>query len=252
MAGKPPRVQDTCECPGEAMLGALEPLPEKLSYAGLKVQRSARSTRPSLSSIAIDLLRRGLGMAVLPRGGCGPLVQSRAAPRAAYHSRRQAKKLAFSSGQRRPTVLERRPQPPAAAELTYPMTHEPEFRLANGWTPPPETPPPDLPFSVRPPASRLLGRTCPRRPLSHSKNCTVSCFQVRRTARGRSLPVYTDYRNARSRVLTIVRNIDGDINEMQREMSKLCATPVVQRAGRLEVSGRHTTAVRNWLAGLGF
>ena len=75
---------------------------------------------------------------------------------------------------------------------------------------------------------------------------------MRRTEKGQYLPVYTDIKNNRSRVVTVVRKIDGDVEEMRNELSKVCGAPVLQRAGRLEIVGRHTTAIRSWLVGLGF
>mmetsp|Transcript_19854 Transcript_19854/g.41763 ORF Transcript_19854/g.41763 Transcript_19854/m.41763 type:complete len:175 (-) Transcript_19854:75-599(-) len=145
-----------------------------------------------------------------------------AAPAASYHSKRQARKHAFlGQVRRRVNGQEATPTPAPSGELKYPLTHVPTTRLANGWTPPPDNPP-DLPF------------------------------RVQRTATGQFLPVYTDIKNARSRVVTVVRNIDGDIQEMQRELSIVCGAAVDQRAGRLEVAGRHTQNIRDWLVGLGF
>ena len=66
------------------------------------------------------------------------------------------------------------------------------------------------------------------------------------------MPVYADYKNARSRVVTVVRNVDGDLDEMGREMAIVCGVEVTQRAGRLEAQGHHTKGVREWLVGLGF
>ena len=69
---------------------------------------------------------------------------------------------------------------PAAAEpVQLQATHVPEKVLANGWTPPP-TALPDLPF------------------------------RIRRTEKGGFIPVYANYKNANTRVVTTVRNIDGD------------------------------------------
>jgi hypothetical protein len=155
--------------------------------------------------------------------------------------------------------------------LRFEPTVEPEFRLANGWTPPPTSSPENLPF------------------------------QVYRTEKGRYLPVYATYKNARTRALTVVRNIDGDVTCLRDELAKVktknpsargvlfsnevlerwklnaqncmyrlkhvvhvgssrwqvCAengklAAVSQRAGKLEVKGHHTASVRNYLVGLGF
>ena len=114
-------------------------------------------------------------------GGASPHVAVRAIPSASYHSKRQARKHAFLRQVRRAANGHEAPLVSAPkGELKYPCTHVPTVRLANGCTPPPGVPP-DLPF------------------------------RVHRTATGQFLPVYTDIKNARSRVVTIIRNIDGDI-----------------------------------------
>jgi len=71
-------------------------------------------------------------------------------------------------------------------ELSFQATHVPDFQLSNGWTPPPATTP-DLPFSVR-----------------RSGN--------------EHLPVYTTYKNANTRVMTVLRNIDGDVEVIATEL----------------------------------
>jgi large subunit ribosomal protein L49 len=124
----------------------------------------------------------------------------------------------------RQRVLSRLPQeekeiPP----LKYEPTYVPEKVSYNGWAPAPEEPLPNLPFHVK------------------------------RTAVGLQLPVYRDYRNGRTRVLTILRRYRGDEEELRSEMSKVCeGKEVVIRPGRLEVSGDYSHEVKKWLTGLGF
>lgn len=121
-------------------------------------------------------------------------------------------------------ALQRQPQVEVEVPaLKYAPTYEPEKVSFNGWSPAPEAPLPDLPFHVK------------------------------RTALGLQLPVYRDYRNGRTRVLTILRRFNGDEEELRTEMSKVChGKEVAVRPGRLEVVGDHVGDIKKWLTGLGF
>jgi translation initiation factor 1 (eIF-1/SUI1) len=77
--------------------------------------------------------------------------------------------------------------------------------------------------------------------------------QVFRTEAGKQLPVYTDYRNGRTRCMTIVRRFRGDEAELAAELSRVCDNrPVIIRPGRVEVKGNYRGRVCEWLARLGF
>lgn len=49
--------------------------------------------------------------------------------------------------------------------------------------------------------------------------------QVSRTAKGKQLPVYTDYKNGRTRVLTVVRKVAGDVEVRLSEPAPLLPVP---------------------------
>ncbi|KAF1336579.1 hypothetical protein FI667_g520, partial [Globisporangium splendens] len=121
-------------------------------------------------------------------------------------------------------ALQRQPQEEIEVPaLKYEPTYVPEKVSFNGWSPAPESPLPNLPFHVK------------------------------RTALGLQLPVYRDYRNGRTRVLTILRRFKGDEEELRTEMSKVClGKEVIVRPGRLEVVGDHVGDLKKWLTGLGF
>lgn len=77
--------------------------------------------------------------------------------------------------------------------------------------------------------------------------------QVFRTAKGKQVPVYTDYRNGRTRAMTILRRYRGDVEELAAEMSRVCdGRPVSIRPGRMEVKGNYRGRVAEWLTRLGF
>ncbi|CDW82189.1 ribosomal protein [Stylonychia lemnae] len=77
-------------------------------------------------------------------------------------------------------------------------------------------------------------------------------FQVERT-HSNNLPVYTDFRNGGMRKVTVVRKLFGDVDEFKTELSKIVSnSPIVEKQGRLEISGFHTEKVKLWLRRLGF
>lgn len=78
-------------------------------------------------------------------------------------------------------------------------------------------------------------------------------FRVFRTSKGKQIPVYTDYKNGRTRCLTLLRRIRGDVQDLALEMSKVCDNrPVTVRPGRIEVVGNYRGRVHEWLQRLGF
>lgn len=78
-------------------------------------------------------------------------------------------------------------------------------------------------------------------------------FSVSRTP-SLGIPVYTDFKNGRSRVITIVRKINGDAGALRDELSRVLGEDarVDLRVGRVEVDGNRVKEVKTWLAGLGF
>ena len=107
--------------------------------------------------------------------------------------------------------------------LKYPIIHNPEYMIKRtSWTPPPQSPPSNLPFAVD------------------------------RTSIGSSLPVYTDYKAGGTKVITILRKCRGDINQLRDEMEKVVGKSVLIRPGKLVVDGNYHARLKMWLAGLGF
>ncbi|CAD8072416.1 unnamed protein product [Paramecium sonneborni] len=79
-----------------------------------------------------------------------------------------------------------------------------------------------------------------------------SPFRVLRSQNG-NLPVYKKY-FVRSEVpRTVIRHIEGDVNEFVKELRKVCSNAdVYEKVGRVEINGSHTMSVRKWLTQLGF
>eukprot|EP00300_Choanocystis_sp_HF-7_P036935 c52899_g1_i1.p1 GENE.c52899_g1_i1~~c52899_g1_i1.p1 ORF type:complete len:156 (-),score=27.88 c52899_g1_i1:67-534(-) len=105
-----------------------------------------------------------------------------------------------------------------------------------------------LQFAIRelPPATNPSGFTLP---MGGTEGLP---FDIQRT-KSKMLPVYSDIRNGRTRHITIVRKVTGDMLAMKHDLSLVCGgAEVVAKAGHLEVVGDYKTAVRAWLKSLGF
>ncbi|KAJ1626074.1 ribosomal protein L49/IMG2, partial [Pavlovales sp. CCMP2436] len=67
------------------------------------------------------------------------------------------------------------------------------------------------------------------------------------------LPVYHDYKNGRTRRLTLVRKYVGDTQALVRELVRVCEQPQVYvRTGRIEIKGLHKDKVVAYFESLGF
>lgn len=113
-------------------------------------------------------------------------------------------------------------------ELKYKLTHDAAFPDAtalqkrSGWTAPPSTLP-ELPFLVT------------------------------RSLTSGALPVYTAYKGGRTKVVTELRRVSGDVGELVRDMEVVCDGREVQvRPGKLVVEGNYHWRLKLWLAKLGF
>lgn len=77
-------------------------------------------------------------------------------------------------------------------------------------------------------------------------------FHIERSSVGASIPVYTEFKAGRTKVLTILRKCGGDINQLKEEMEKVCGAQVMVRPGKLIVTGNYSMRLKKWLIGLGF
>jgi large subunit ribosomal protein L49 len=76
-------------------------------------------------------------------------------------------------------------------------------------------------------------------------------FIIDRSALG-YLPVYTEYKNGRTKVFTILRKCKGDIELLKEDLEKVVGKPVKIQFGKLVVEGNYTQRIKIWLVGLGF
>lgn len=115
---------------------------------------------------------------------------------------------------------------------------------------PPWTPPQDLKYALREIDPAIITPSKWSPPMGGFESLP---FRVFRTAKGKQIPVYTDFKNGRTRCLTLVRRIRGDANDLAQEMSRVCdGKEVTIRPGRVEVVGNYRDRVEEWLLRLGF
>mmetsp|Transcript_59860 Transcript_59860/g.129743 ORF Transcript_59860/g.129743 Transcript_59860/m.129743 type:complete len:181 (+) Transcript_59860:129-671(+) len=77
-------------------------------------------------------------------------------------------------------------------------------------------------------------------------------FTVHRTGSD-NLPVYVYRRNNRSQVVTVIRKVKGNQEELRKELVHLCRSSViVGREGYLEIMGHHRRAVKAYLRSIGY
>ena len=68
-----------------------------------------------------------------------------------------------------------------------------------------------------------------------------------------NLPVYTEYKNNRNIKQTIIRHIQGDVEEFKNELSKIVSNSnVTHKTGKVVVKGLHEEKIKLWLRRLGF
>mmetsp|Transcript_5005 Transcript_5005/g.7424 ORF Transcript_5005/g.7424 Transcript_5005/m.7424 type:complete len:148 (+) Transcript_5005:35-478(+) len=76
-------------------------------------------------------------------------------------------------------------------------------------------------------------------------------FWIKRTKSG-SLPVYIDYKNGRSKTVTLLRRVEGDLDAVEMELTKITKQPVKRKVGGFEIKGNHVPIIRTWIRGIGF
>ncbi len=83
-------------------------------------------------------------------------------------------------------------------------------------------------------------------------------FHVHRSrvaeGRGAGLPVYSEFKNKKSRVSTVIRSVSGDLAAFEAELRKVVGEkPVIKRrVASFEVFGGHHDLIVEWLTRLGF
>lgn len=79
-------------------------------------------------------------------------------------------------------------------------------------------------------------------------------YFVRRTI-NKNLPVYTEFKNGRSQVLTLIRRIEGDACELRKDLLKYFSPEDINvnlRNNHIVVKGYYPELIRTWLTKQGF
>jgi hypothetical protein len=71
---------------------------------------------------------------------------------------------------------------------------------------------------------------------------------------GAELPVYTEFKNKKARVSTVIRNVSGDMNAFEEQLRRVVGDrPVIKRrVASFEVFGGYHGQINEWLTRLGF
>lgn len=79
-------------------------------------------------------------------------------------------------------------------------------------------------------------------------------YRIHRTLQGR-LPVYTDYKNGRSRSLTLIRRVEGDVRQLVSDLQGFLPADKVSLRSPTQhiwIKGNVQRAVRYWLTAIGY
>jgi large subunit ribosomal protein L49 len=100
----------------------------------------------------------------------------------------------------------------------------------------------------------VLGREQLERVIS--EKLSSQPFFVERTAFGKGLPVYSDIKNGRTRHLTVVRRIYGDINalttQLKNEFPEINKISVKPNQQKILIKGDWASEIKIFLTNLGF
>ncbi|CAJ0637485.1 11909_t:CDS:2 [Entrophospora sp. SA101] len=69
------------------------------------------------------------------------------------------------------------------------------------------------------------------------------------------LPIYSDIRNGRTRILTVLRRIEGDTEALHKELQKLFPNTLVtinDNTGHIIIKGDYRHELNDWLTKKGF
>ncbi|KAI0781066.1 mitochondrial large subunit ribosomal protein-domain-containing protein [Trametes elegans] len=116
--------------------------------------------------------------------------------------------------------------------------------------------------AVSAPAAGLSSETVPPPPARGSEGAVALPYRVPRNSNG-SVPVYTDIRNGGTRYLVLIRNVQGSVDALAKDLKSSLFPPGSDEAARLKIStthsrhvtlsgGRWKTHVLRWLASRGF
>lgn len=83
---------------------------------------------------------------------------------------------------------------------------------------------------------------------------STPAYTIKRTT-NKGLPVYSEYKNGGTRLLTIVRRIEGDSNALIKDINADFPEAVVSlnpKTQHVTIKGHHVNEIKEWLITKGF
>ncbi|KAI8390249.1 mitochondrial large subunit ribosomal protein-domain-containing protein [Blakeslea trispora] len=83
---------------------------------------------------------------------------------------------------------------------------------------------------------------------------STPAYTIARTT-NKGLPVYSEYKNGNTRLLTIIRRIQGDSNALAKDLVNDFPEAVVQvkpTTQHVVIKGHHVNEIKEWLISKGF
>lgn len=83
---------------------------------------------------------------------------------------------------------------------------------------------------------------------------STPAYAVSRTV-NKGLPVYSDYKNGQTRVLTVVRRVQGDANALMKDLNAdfpEAAININAKTQHVVIKGHFVNEVKEWLISKGF
>ncbi|PRP74715.1 mitochondrial 54S ribosomal protein IMG2 [Planoprotostelium fungivorum] len=89
--------------------------------------------------------------------------------------------------------------------------------------------------------------------MSASQGSKVFTYFIRRN-KNNNLPVYSDFRNANSRRLTVVSKYTGNVQELKTDIQTVLGpqAEITEKVGRLEIKGNYVSSLKEWMTKVGF
>lgn len=83
---------------------------------------------------------------------------------------------------------------------------------------------------------------------------STPAYTIARTV-NKGLPVYSEYKNGGTRLLTVVRRVEGDSNALMADLSADFPEAVLrinQKTQHVVIKGHHVNEIKEWLISKGF
>jgi translation initiation factor 1 (eIF-1/SUI1) len=83
---------------------------------------------------------------------------------------------------------------------------------------------------------------------------STPAYVVSRTV-NKGLPVYSDYKNGGTRLLTIVRRVEGDASALMKDLNADFPEAVISinaKTQHVVIKGHHVNEIKEWLISKGF